>query len=176
VVTVGTFHGGSKRNIISDHVKLELTVRSYDMAQQQRLIAAIRRTARGEAIAAGIPDSLMPIVTVAEGETEPTLNTPALAARVQKALVAKLGPARVVDREPSMASEDFNQFGLTDPSIQTVMFWVGGVPQAQWDAAQNGGPAIPSLHNSGWAPDPAPTIATGVEAMTAAALAVLGKK
>ncbi len=176
VVTVGTFHGGTKRNIISDHVTLELTVRSYDMAQQQRLIAAIRRVARGEAIAAGIPDNLMPIVNVAEGETEPTLNTPALAARVQKALVAKLGPARVVDREPSMASEDFNQFGLADPAIQTVMFWVGGVPQAQWDAAQKGGPAIPSLHNSGWAPDPAPTIATGVEAMTAAALAVLGKK
>ena len=32
VVTVGTFHGGTKRNIISDEVKLELTLRSYDDA------------------------------------------------------------------------------------------------------------------------------------------------
>ena len=175
VVTVGTFHGGTKRNIIPDTVKLELTVRSYDMAQQQQLIEAIRRVARGEAIAAGVPDDRMPIVSIAEGETEPTLNTPELAARVEKALIAKLGPARVVERDPSMASEDFNQFNLADPAIQTTIFWLGGVPQAQWDAAQKGGPAIPSLHNSGWAPDPEPTIATGVEAMTAAAKMVLAK-
>ncbi|MCA1581430.1 MAG: peptidase dimerization domain-containing protein [Acidobacteria bacterium] len=29
VVTVGTFRGGTKRNIIADDAKLELTVRSY---------------------------------------------------------------------------------------------------------------------------------------------------
>jgi hippurate hydrolase len=176
VITVGAFHGGTKRNIIPDSVKLDLTVRSYDAEQQKRLIEGIRRVARGEAIAAGLPDNLMPVVTISEGETEPTLNTPELAARVEKALIAKLGPARVVTRDPSMASEDFNQFNLADPSIQTVMFWVGGVPQAQWDAAQKGGPAIPSLHNSGWAPDPGPTIATGVEAMTAAAIDLMPKK
>nr|WP_310524700.1 amidohydrolase [Polymorphobacter sp.] len=176
VITVGTFHGGTKRNIIPDTVKLELTVRSYDMAQQQNLVEAIRRVVRGEAIAAGMPDTLMPVVTIAEGETEPTLNTPALAARVEKVLVATLGQNRVVTLDPSMASEDFNQFNLADPKIQTTIFWLGGVPQAQWDAALKGGPAIPSLHNSGWAPDPAPTIATGVEAMTAAAMDLLGKK
>jgi hippurate hydrolase len=177
VITVGSFHGGTKRNIIPDTVKLELTVRSYDLEQQKRLIDGIRRVARGEAIAAGIPDTLMPVVSVAEGETEPTLNTPALAAKVQDALIAAMGKDRVViGLEPSMASEDFNQFNLADPSIQTVMFWVGGVPQAQWDAAQKGGPAIPSLHNSGWAPDPGPTIDAGVEAMTAAAIDLMPKK
>lgn len=177
VITVGSFHGGTKRNIIPDNVKLELTVRSYDLAQQKRLLDSIRRVARGEAIAAGIPDNLMPVVTVSEGETEPTLNTPELAARVQDALIAKLGKDRVaIGLDPSMASEDFNQFNVADPGIQTVMFWVGGVPQAQWDAAKNGGPAIPSLHNSGWAPDPGPTIATGVEAMTAAAIDLMPRK
>jgi hippurate hydrolase len=177
VITVGSFHGGTKRNITPDSVKLELTVRSYDLAQQKALIEGIRRVARGEAIAAGLPDDLMPVVTLAEGETEPTLNTPELAARVQSAMIAKLGKDRVViGLEPSMASEDFNQFNLADPSIQTVMFWVGGVPQAQWDAAQKGGPKIPSLHNSGWAPDPGPTIATGVEAMTAAAMDLMPRQ
>jgi hippurate hydrolase len=177
VITVGSFHGGTKRNIIPDSVKLELTVRSYDLTQQKQLIDGIRRVARGEAIAAGLPEDLMPVVTLAEGETEPTLNTPELAAKVQDALIAKMGKDRVVvGLEPSMASEDFNQFNLADPSIQTVMFWVGGVPQAQWDAAQKGGPRIPSLHNSGWAPDPGPTIASGVEAMTAAAIDLMPKK
>ncbi len=174
VVTVGAFNGGNRHNIIPDLVRMQLTVRSYDAAQQQRLIDGIARVARGEAIAAGIPDALMPTVTAARG-TEVTLNTPALAARVRAALVAKLGAARVVDRDPSMAGEDFNQYNIADPRIETTIFWLGGVPQAQWDASLKGGPAIPSLHNSGWAPDPAPTIATGVEAMTAAAQMVLAK-
>jgi metal-dependent amidase/aminoacylase/carboxypeptidase family protein len=105
-----------------------------------------------------------------------TRNTPALAARVTETLTRTLGAERVISLDPSMASEDFSEYGLADPSIQTTIFWVGGVPKAQWDAAKNGGPAIPSLHNSGWAPDPAPTIATGVEAMTAAAMMLMPTK
>jgi len=175
VVTVGAFNGGNRHNIIPDVVRLQLTVRSYDAAQQKRLIDGIARVARGEAIAAGIPDDRMPVMTIDRG-TEVTRNTPELAARVRAALVARFGASRVVDRDPSMAGEDFNQFNLADPRIQTTIFWLGGVPQAQWDAAQKGGPAIPSLHNSGWAPDPGPTIATGVEAMTAAAMDLLAKR
>jgi hippurate hydrolase len=174
VITVGSIHGGTKHNIIPDQVKLQLTVRSYDEAQQKRLLDGIARVARGEAIAAGFPEDKMPVVTVAHG-VPATRNTPALAARVTETLKTKLGNDRVVSLDPSMASEDYSEFGLADPSIQTTIFWLGGVPQARWDAAQKGGPAIPSLHNSGWAPDPEPTIATGVEAMTAAAKMVLAK-
>jgi len=174
VITVGSIHGGTKHNIIPDLVNLQLTVRSYDMAQQKRLLDGIARVARGEAIAAGFPDSKMPVVTVPH-DVPATRNTPALAARVAATLVKTLGADRVIGLDPSMASEDFSEFGLADPTIQTTIFWLGGVPQAQWELAQKGGPAIPSLHNSGWAPDPAPTIATGVEAMTAAARMVLAK-
>ncbi len=175
VITVGSIHGGTKHNIIPDMVKLQLTVRSYDVAQQKRLLDGIARVARGEALAAGFPDNRMPEVIVGH-DVPATRNTPALAARVTGTLKKALGPDRVVTLDPSMASEDYSEFGLADPAIQTTIFWLGGVPQAQWDAAQKGGPAIPSLHNSGWAPDPAPTIATGVEAMTAAAVDVLASK
>ncbi len=174
VITVGSIHGGTKHNIISDEVKMQLTVRSYDAAQQKRLIAGIDRVARGEAIAAAIPDNLMPVLTRAGG-TAPTLNTPALAARVATLFRAKFGNDRVVDLDPSMASEDFNAYNLADTKIQTTIFWLGGAKQSDWDTAQAGGKPVPSLHNSGWAPDPGPTIATGVEAMTAAAQMVLAK-
>lgn len=176
VVTVGSIHGGTKHNIISDAVKLQLTVRSYDMDQQKRLLDGIARIARGEAIAAGMPDTLMPEMTVDAANSPPTLNTPELAQRLQGLFEATLGKARVVPLDPSMASEDFNQFNLADPKIQTAIYWIGGVPQAKWDTARRGGPAIPSLHNSGWAPDAAPTIATGVETMTAAAMMLLPKR
>ncbi len=174
VITVGSIHGGTKHNIIPDMVKLQLTVRSYDTAQQQRLLAGIARVARGEAIAAGFPESKMPVMTVPH-DVPATRNTPALAARVTETLKTTLGAERVIALDPSMASEDYSEFGLADPAIQTTIFWLGGVPQAKYDAAQKGGAAIPSLHNSGWAPDPAPTIATGVEAMRAAAMMVLKK-
>ena len=47
--------------------------------------------------------------------------------------------------------------------------------RATWDAAAGDIRKLPGLHSAKFAPDPAPTIATAVEAMTAAAMAVLGK-
>jgi amidohydrolase len=175
VITVGSIHGGTKHNIIPDEVMLQLTVRSYDLAQQKQLLDGIARVARGEAIAAGIPEALMPEMK-STSVADPTRNTPALAARLTTLFKDKLGAARVIDLDPSMASEDFSLYGMADPSIQTTIFWVGGVKQSTFDAAKNGGPAVPSLHNSRWAPDPVPTIATGVEAMTDAAMMLLAKK
>jgi hippurate hydrolase len=144
------------------------------MKQQQRLVDGIARVARGEALAMGLPDDKLPEVTSVEG-TPPTLNTPALAARLQAQFVKTFGEARVVSMRPSMASEDFNGFGLADPSIQTTIFWLGAVPQAKFDAARASGATLPSLHSSKFYPDPAPTLATGVEAMTAAAQMVLAR-
>ncbi|WP_426169046.1 amidohydrolase [Sandarakinorhabdus sp. DWP1-3-1] len=175
VITVGSIHGGTKHNIIPDEVKLQLTVRSYDGAQQQRLLDGIARVARGEAIAAGFPDDKMPVTTVLHN-IRATRNTPALATRVNDLFVGKFGQARVISLDPSMASEDFNEFGAADPAIETTIFWLGAVKQSAFDAARTRGTTTPSLHNSGFAPDPAPTIAMGVEAMTAAAQMVLARK
>ena len=174
VITVGSIHGGTKHNIIPDEVALQLTIRSYDSVQQQRLIDSIKRVVNGEAVAAGIPERLMPSF---RGGTfgQPTLNDTPMATRLKAQFEAKLGKDRVVDLDPSMASEDFQYFGL-EAKIPSVIYWLGGVGKAQWETANAGGPAIPSLHNSGWAPDPAPTIATGVESMTAAVEMLLPAK
>lgn len=174
VITVGTINGGTKRNIIGNEVRMGLTVRSYDMVQQARLLKDIGRVAAGEAQAVGMPADKMPEVTMPEG-TPPTLNTPALAAQVDALFVKTFGQARVVAMRPSMASEDFNAYGLADPAIQTTIFWLGAVSQTKFDAAKASGAQLPSLHSSKFAPDPGPTLATGVEAMTAVAQMVLAK-
>lgn len=174
VITVGSIHGGTKHNIIPDEVRLQLTIRSYDRNQQQRLLDGIARVARGEAIAAGLPETLLPVITHT-GYGVPTLNDTPMATRLKAQFEARLGKARVIDLDPSMASEDFQYFGLA-AKAPSVIFWLGGVGQTQWEAAKAGGPAIPSLHNSGWAPDPAPTIATGVESMAAAVEMLLPAK
>ena len=74
-----------------------------------------------------------------------------------------------------MASEDFSRYWLADKTKQSVIFWVGGVPQAKWDAAGGDTPKLPSLHSPFWAPDAEAVISTATEAMTVAALDVLKK-
>ena len=61
VVTVGSIHGGTKHNIISNEVKMQLTVRTYKAEVRERVLAAIERIAKGCAIAAGLPQDKMPM-------------------------------------------------------------------------------------------------------------------
>jgi amidohydrolase len=48
VVTVGSFHSGTKSNIIPDDARLALTVRSYTPETRKLLLDGIRRIVRGE--------------------------------------------------------------------------------------------------------------------------------
>ncbi len=176
VVTVGSIHGGTKHNIIPDSVKMQLTVRSYSAETREKLLDGIRRIARGEAIAAGLPDDLMPVVTPFGTYADPTFNNEALTGRIATAFTARFGKDRVQQVKPVMVSEDFPQYRLADPDhIQSLLFWVGGVPKAKWDAAKGDMTKLPSLHNSGWAPDAEAVISTATEAMTTTALTLLAR-
>ncbi len=175
VVTVGSFHAGSKRNIISDEANLQLTVRTYTPEVRAHLLEGISRIARGEAIAAGLPEDLMPIVTNDGESADATFNTHDLTMRMAKVFTDRFGADRVKAIQASTASEDFGVFYLTDKSIQSLIFWVGGVPQAKWDEVGGDISKLPSLHSPYWAPDAEKVIATGSEALTAAALDILAK-
>jgi amidohydrolase len=173
VVTVGDIHGGTKRNIIPDDVKMELTTRCYSEAVRQTIIDGVKRTAKGVAIAGGVPEDRMPIVTVLEDESTPeTINDVALAARLQKIFVAKLGAANVIERQPIMGSEDFGIFSL-DHKIPAVIFWLGAYDPAKVAESDRTGVTLPSPHSPLFAPLPEPTLRTGVTAMTDAAVALL---
>jgi amidohydrolase len=176
VVTVGSFHAGAKHNIISDEAKLQLTVRSYKPEVRKALLDGIARVARGEAIAAGMPEDRMPVVTVLEKQSTPaTLNTEALTNRVRELFTAHFGAGRMGSPPPAMVGEDFSRFHLADRKIESLLFWVGGTPKAKWDAAGGDPLKLPSLHSPFWAPDAEAVIATATEAMTVAALDVLKK-
>jgi hippurate hydrolase len=177
VVTVGSFQAGTKHNIISDEARLLITVRSYTPEIRRQLLDGIARIARGEAIAAGVPEDRMPRVTVREAESTPaTLNTDGFTGEVMTGFRAHFGADRVRQIRPVMAGEDFGRYRIAEPGLRSLIFWVGGVPQARWDAAQRDGTVLPSLHSPFWAPEPEPTISTAVEAMTVAALGVLERR
>lgn len=173
VVTVGSIHGGSKHNVIGNQVALQLTVRSFSPAVRQQLLDGIARIAKGEAIAAGMPDDLLPTVAVQDEHTPSTFNTEPLSGRLKDLWSSRFGADRVVASKPVMGGEDFGRFYLADNSIQSTIFWVGGVPRAKWDAAKGDPQKLPSLHSPFWAPDAEAVVATATEAMTAAALDIL---
>jgi amidohydrolase len=174
VVTIGDIHGGTKRNIIPNEVKLELTTRAFSDKARQIIVDGIRRTAQGVAVSAGVPENLAPIVSVIETESTPVMyNDPALSARVKTALVNSLGAHNVFDADPIMASEDFGVFGLEGRKIPTVMFWLGAMDAEKLAAAEAAGESLPGPHNSRFQPIPEPTLRTGVTAMTSVAIALL---
>ena len=176
VVTVGDIHGGTKRNIIPNEVKLELTTRAFTDPSMQIILDGIRRTAQGVAVSAGVPAELAPTVTTLPNESAPpTYNDPALTAKVKGALVAALGKDKVFDEQPIMASEDFGIFGLEGHRIPTVLFWLGAIEPAKFAAAAAAGKLAPGLHTSRFQPDPEPTLRTGVTSMTSVAMSLLHK-
>ncbi|HEY0629876.1 MAG TPA: amidohydrolase [Sphingomicrobium sp.] len=176
VVTVGSFLAGAKHNIISDEARLQLTVRSYTPEVRKLLLDGIKRIARGEAIAAGMPEDKMPVVTIREAESTPaTFNTEKISARALALFQQHFGAGRAIKTPAVMGGEDFSRFWIADKSIESLIFWVGGTPKPVWDAAGGNQQKLPSLHSPFWAPDAEAVILTATEAMTLAALDVLKK-
>jgi hippurate hydrolase len=173
VVTVGDIHGGTKRNIIPNEVKLELTTRAFSDKGRQTILDGIRQMAKGVADSYGLPADKQPVVTVLDDESTPALyNDPALSARVKVALVKAVGAKNVFDDPRVMGSEDVGVFGLA-AKVPTCFFWLGAMDPAKLTAAQAEGKALPGPHTSKFEPLPEPTIQTGVTALSSAAIALL---
>lgn len=175
VVTVGSFQAGTKHNIIPPEAKLQITVRSYTPEVRAHLLDGIARIAKGEGIAAGLPEDKLPVVTLQDQRTPATFNTHDVTTHMVDLFRDRFGVERVKLIKPQMGGEDFSEFYLADKSIQSMLFWVGGVSPEKWKAAGGDVTKLPSIHSPFWAPDADAVISTAVEAMTAAALDVLKK-
>jgi amidohydrolase len=170
VVTVGSIHGGTKHNIIPDEVKLQLTLRAFSEPVRLQLIESIKRRVAAIAQAHQAP---APTVEVEES-TPPTINTPELVSRVVPALVEALGQANVAPAKPVMGAEDFGLF--SEGNVPICMFWLGTVHPDRIATATAKRQTMPPLHSSKYYPEPGPSIATGIRAMTAAVAKLLPKK
>jgi len=175
VVTIGTIHGGLKRNIISDEVKLELTLRAFDDRVMAELIAAIRRICAGAAQAAGVPVDRLPVVTVTPEFTPLTVNDSALTRRLTAAFNDWFGTNRVKLTPPIMGGEDFSEFGRTEHKVPICLWWVGATDPARITESERTGVPVPSNHSATFAPVPESTLKTCVTSMTVAVLHLLGK-
>jgi hippurate hydrolase len=174
VVTVGSIHGGTKRNIIPDAVKLELTTRSYTDKSRDIVIHGLKEMAAGVTASAGLPPDKAATVTVLEDESIPVVyNDPAQTERVKATLVKTLGAENVVDIPSVMGSDDVGVFGLPNHEIPLTYFRLGAMDPTKLAAAKAAGKSLPGQHTSRFEPLPEPTLRTGVTAMTAVALSLL---
>ncbi|KEO90287.1 peptidase M20 [Erythrobacter longus] len=170
VITVGSFHSGSKHNIISDLAELQLTVRANDEKVRAQLLDAIKRIAVNTGKAHGLPDDMPVEVVVSEG-TPVTYNNVALAKRLNGVMKRDLGEESFLEfRQQGMGAEDFSYFVAEDMGVPGYYFAVGGTPQEAFDAAENGGPAVPSHHSPLFKVAPRPSVTLGTRAMIAAVL------
>jgi len=173
VVTVGSFHAGTKHNIISDRADLQVTVRANNEKTRAQIIAAVDRIAKGVARANGMPDDKLPVVKVSEG-TPTTINDGVLAKRLNAAFARDLGAATMIPYvQTNMGAEDFSYFVEPKHGVAGYYFDVGGTPLAAFDAAKAGGPPVPSHHSPLFKIAPEPAITLGTEAMVMATLELL---
>jgi hippurate hydrolase len=170
VVTVGSIHGGTKHNIISDNCRLQLTVRSYGPEIREKLLDGIKRKAKAAAASAGAPE---PTIEFSDA-TPATRNDEALVERVVPVFKRVLGEANVVPTEPSMGGEDFSEYGLA--GVPIFMFRLGSVNADRLAEMKKGGKTPHSLHSPFYYPDAKETITTGVTTMSAAVLDLLSGK
>jgi hippurate hydrolase len=174
VVTVGSIHAGAKHNIISDRAELQLTVRSYSDEVRDKLLTGIERIAVNQARALGLPEDKLPIVEIRNEYTPALWNDPELTQRSVASMTSVLGAERVVEVSREMGGEDFSRYGRTEAKIPGFMFRLGTVPRDKFAAVERGEGSLPSLHSPYYYPEPELTIETGVAAMTAAAIGILG--
>ena len=170
VITVGSFVGGTKHNIIPDSCHLQLTVRSYSDDVRKQLIDAIRRKANAAATSAGAPE---PEIEISEG-TPALFNDRALTARIETALKRTIGDENVVRGEPVMGGEDFSQYGRR--GVPILMYSLGTIDQNRLDRFKSLGTSPPSLHSPRYYPDFQNSIDAGVTTMVASVLDLLPKQ
>lgn len=136
VVTVGKIEGGVRNNIIAEQVTLTGTIRTLEAGMQQKIWAAVRRTADGIAASAGATAevSITPLVPV-------TYNDPRLTAQMLPTLQAVAGAAHVEIKEATTGGEDFAFYAAKAPGLFVNL---GGMPKGA-DPTQ-----APSHHTPGF--------------------------
>ena len=165
VITVGSFHSGTKHNIISDAAKLQLTVRSESAEDRSLLLDGIKRVAENTGRALGLAEDMLPEVVVYENEgVPPTLNDLAMLERMRNVWSGQLGEGVFFDKQRlAMGAEDF-PFFTVDPYIPSVYFAVGGTSPADFEREAAGGPRVASHHSPLFKIEPEPSVELGVKA------------
>jgi amidohydrolase len=172
VVTVGRLQAGTKDNIIPDTAELGINIRSYSQPTRDVIRRAIERIIQAEVAASEAP---RPPAFDWNVSAPLLVSDPAATATTMTAFSRHFGQQRLLPMPLVNASEDVGVFGDA-AGVPTVFWFWGGLD------AETAGPALrdgkldtlPGNHSPHFAPVIEPTLSTGVEALTVAALTWFG--
>jgi len=120
VITIGSMHGGIRRNIIPETVLLEGTIRTFDDDMQKKVHEKIKLTAERIAESAGAKAEVnIQIMYPA------TVNDPALTDRMVPSLIRAAGKENVMITQPVTMAEDFSFYQRKVPGF---FFFLGAYP------------------------------------------------
>lgn len=122
VVTVGTFQGGVRFNIIPDSVVLSGTIRTFDPAIRLQVQEHVKRTAEQVAAASGATA----FFAIREPGNPVTFNDPTLTERMRPTLERVAGPGRATLGAPTTTAEDFAHYQQRVPGL---FVFVGVTPE-----------------------------------------------
>lgn len=121
VVTVGAVNGGNRSNIIPEKVEMLGTIRTFTVADEQMVIARIRKIATGIAEASGATaDVKIPYST----HYPATYNDPTLTQKMLPTLQETAGTNNVMLIPQVTASEDFSYY---EQKVPGLFFSLGGM-------------------------------------------------
>jgi len=161
VISVGSFHCGSKHNITPESCRLELTVRSFEKKERTRLLEGIQRKAEASSLSAG---GKKPKVEFSKEGTIATVNDPAMTAKAVSFLEENLGKKSLIASRPATVSEDFSYY--SEAGVPSLLLFLGSISEKRLKMLNAKG-ALPSLHSPYYYPDTEETLATGIKAMSA---------
>jgi amidohydrolase len=131
VVTVGSFHAGTRRNIIPDTAGFEATVRTFDDGVRDIVRRGCIEVCEGIAAAHGLE-----VDARFEGEYPATINDEAEAAFAGEVVSEVFGPDRYSEMErPLTGSEDFSRVIAAVPGA--MVFLGAALPDRDPETAPN---------------------------------------
>jgi len=172
-VTCASIHSGKAHNVIPDEVVILINVRAFEEDVRKKVLDAIKRIIKGEAIASGVERE--PEITTIN-QYPRTVNDENSSAKIKNAFEEYFGKEQTLIPPRATASEDFSLLA-TDIGVPSVFWNFGGVEQKRWEASRDvsdGSKRLPQPHQANYAPVIQPTLQTGVDAMSLAALTFLG--
>ncbi|MCS6965740.1 MAG: M20 family metallopeptidase [Candidatus Kapabacteria bacterium] len=136
VLSVTAIHGGTAPNVIPSEVRLQGTLRCFDLGWRQQALESLRRSTLAIAAVHGVEATL----EVRSGYP-PLLNDKQATDLVEQVAAALLGEANVLPLQPMMWAEDFAYYSQRFPSA----FWLLGVRPPDREA-------MAGLHHPSFAP------------------------
>ena len=170
-VTCASIHGGKAHNVIPDEVEFMLNIRTFDTSIREKVLTAVKRVIKGEAVASGVakePDVQL-IVSYPL-----TVNDRDAALKLEEAFTTYFDNNRTWEAPRHTASEDFSLLA-SEINVPSVFWNFGGVDPKKWEQyeKEKDPKLIPNSHQADYAPVIEPTLKTGIDAMSLAALTFL---